>query len=201
MFRLTRRFLPVIVAIGVVAVASPAFAATVNVSVVDGAFQPNLSRVNEGDTLLWSFASTNAAAHTSTDNSGMGLWDSGSKSPGETFSFVFSWAGSYPYRCTFHSEMVGSIRVPMKAMPPSGTLTTQYKIIWASATPPAGYNIDVQIKRPGAATFVDWMVNQVVTRTTFTADAGTGVYQFRARLQNGTGSASGYSQAVRVTVN
>jgi plastocyanin len=201
MIRRASKVLPVALAIGILAGASPAFAATVNVSVVDGAFQPNTSRANPGDTLLWSFAATNTAAHTSTDNSGMGLWDSGSKSPGDTFSFVFSWAGIYPYVCTFHREMVGSVRVPAKAVPASGTLSTVFKVMWASAAPPAGYNFDVQIKRPGSPSFVDWKVNQTATRSTFTPDGGTGVYQFRARLQNGTGAASGYSQPSSITVS
>jgi plastocyanin len=201
MLRLLRRVLPSALVIAVLVGASPAFAATVNVTVVDGAFQPNLSKANQGDTLFWTFAVANTAAHTSTDNSGMGLWDSGSKSPGETFSFVFSWAGTYPYVCTFHGEMVGTIRVPTKAVPASGTLTTVFKITWASAPPPAGYNFDVQIKRPGSPSFVDWQVNQTINRSNFTPDAGTGVYQFRSRLQNGVGAASGYSQAKGITVN
>jgi plastocyanin len=201
MFRLARTVLPLAMAIAILVGASPAFATTVNVTVVDGAFQPNVSKAKQGDTLLWSFALANVAAHTATDSSGMGLWDSGSKSPGETFSFAFSWAGTYPYVCTFHREMVGTIRVPTKAVPASGMLTTVFKITWASAPPPAGFNFDVQIKRPGSAFFVDWKANQTTTRSNFSPDGGTGVYQFRARLQNGTGAAAGYSQPRSITVS
>jgi hypothetical protein len=67
---------------------------------------------------------------------------------------------------------------------------------------PAGFLYDVQIKRPGATAFVDWMPSQTSTGATFTPDAGTGTYQFKARLRKlSNGKASKYSPSASISVS
>jgi plastocyanin len=39
------------------------------------------------------------------------LWDSGNINPGASFSRTFQTAGSFPYYCTFHANMVGTVTV------------------------------------------------------------------------------------------
>jgi hypothetical protein len=153
--------------------------------------------VPQGGTVKWTFLGpTNATA---TDTSGMGLFDSGSKSLVSFFSYAFLSAGTYAYGDTLHPAQKGSIRVPIKVSPKTGTAFT---ITWSLLFAPSGYVFDVQIKRPGSTKFVDWMPAQTVSSATFTADAGVGTYTFRARLRN-TGNAkfSGWSPGGAITVS
>jgi hypothetical protein len=115
--------------------------------------------------------------------------------------FKFVAAGSYPVICTIHPTMTGTVKVPITAAPLTGDLTTVFTITWAVAAPPTGYNYDIQISRPGGPGFVDWLTNTNAKSGTFVADSGTGVYSFQARIQNGIGAASNYSQPVSITVN
>jgi hypothetical protein len=131
----------------------------------------------------------------------MGLFDSSTKLSGQFYVFRFVAAGSYPYDCTIHPIMTGTVKVPITAAPLTGNLTTTFTITWAVGLQPGGYNMDVQISRPGGPGFVDWKPNQSGGNATFVADAGTGTYSFQARLQKGTGSASNYSTPVTITVN
>jgi hypothetical protein len=132
----------------------------------------------------------------------MGLFDSGLKSEGTYYLFVFGTAGSYPFYCTIHPlDMTGTVKVPMKAVPLTGDLSTQFTITWASFVP-IGYRVDVQIQRPGAADFVDWITDTTAKSSTFVADAGTGQYLFKARLERLSNlETSDYSAPVTITVN
>jgi plastocyanin len=89
-------------------------AATFNVSMTNDMFSPQTLNISTGDMVIWTNNGTNA--HTSTSGSGCspnGTWDSGTKTQGQTFSYTFSSAGSFPYFCTFHcgSGMTGTITV------------------------------------------------------------------------------------------
>jgi Tol biopolymer transport system component len=172
------------------------------VSVSDFLFNPATSRPKQGCAVLWDFSGP--SDHTATDSTGMGLFDSGTRSTGQFYVFKFVAAGSYPYFCTIHPTMTGTIKVPVTAAPTTGNLTTIFTITWASAAPPSGYKFDVQIFRPGATDWADWKPNTTRRSSTFVADSGTGVYSFQARLRNanpGNGFASDYSAAVSITVN
>ena len=134
----------------------------------------------------------------------MHLYDSGTKEQGQFFVFNFVGAGQYPVICLIHQTMTMTVKVPMKAAPSTGTQTTVFTITWASAAPPSGYAFDVQIKRPGSTMFFDWTpyVGTTVRTATFTADTGTGVYSFQARLRKlSDRTASNYSAPVSITVN
>ena len=87
----------------------PASAATHGVSEVDFNFVPATVTIGVGDTVTW----TNNATDPHTSTSDTGIWDSGSMSPGATFSHTFNSAGSFAYHCTFHQSlgMVGTVIV------------------------------------------------------------------------------------------
>ncbi len=84
------------------------------VSIVSGssnlttnAYAPNPVNIAVGGTVTWT--NNDNTPHTSTGNSG--AWDSGSIAPGASFSRTFTSAGSFPYHCTIHPGMVGTVNV------------------------------------------------------------------------------------------
>lgn len=85
-----------------------------SVSVVSGAttmtttaYSPNPITVARGTTVQW--VNNDNTTHTSTANGG--AWNSGPLAPGGQFSFTFQNAGSFPYHCTIHPNMVGTVNV------------------------------------------------------------------------------------------
>lgn len=84
------------------------------VSIVNGAteltttaFAPNPIDVATGATITW--MNNDTRTHDSTSNDGS--WASGPIAPGGQFSRTFSSAGTFPYRCTIHPGMVGTVNV------------------------------------------------------------------------------------------
>jgi plastocyanin len=183
------------------AVRAPAKPSAKNVAVTvqNFVFTPANARVGLGGTVTWTFR--DAVAHTASDSSGMGLWSSGTRSGGATFAFTFRAAGTYAYVCRLHSSMTGTVSVPMKFAPKKGGTATSYGITWATAAPPTDFVFDVQIKRPGASGFSAWRTGVTTLSATFRPDAGTGSYQFQARLHKTGGAASGYSAAKGIKVS
>ena len=172
---------------------------TTEVSVSDSAFSPDRVGTVQGGRFLWSF--NGPGAHTVTDASGMGLYDSGPLSLGSRFSFSYIAAGRYPYVCSIHpSSMTGGVGVPVVVSPASGGRSTTFTITWGANRAPSGHTFDVQIRRPGRG-WVSWRTSQIVKETIFTPDAGNGTYSFRARYRNTVnGAASAWSFAESITV-
>ncbi len=68
--------------------------------------------IGVNNTVTWS--NDDAAAHTVTSSSvpsGASSFDSGNLSPGATFSYTFTVAGTYQYKCNYHSWMTGTVTV------------------------------------------------------------------------------------------
>lgn len=197
-----------LVVLVVVALQGPAFAASTPVSIVEGAFIPATVALPIGGSVQWT--NNGSEHHTTTSDgidaccpNGAALWDSGSLTGGGvgTFPFQFNVAGTFAYHCTIHTSMRGTVTVRGKAQPKSGTVTTQFRITWATAIP-AGYDVNVQIKRPTGG-FTNFLTGTTALSTTFTPDAGAGTYQFRFQLHK-TGSStikSGYSPPVAISVS
>lgn len=83
---------------------------TTTVTVKNFEFSPSQISVAPGTTVTWKFEGP--AQHTSTSDAGSALtWDSGLKSPGETFSFTFNEKGTFSYHCTPHPQMMGTVIV------------------------------------------------------------------------------------------
>jgi outer membrane protein assembly factor BamB len=171
------------------------------VSITDAAFDPVDSiQFTLGYAAQW----TNAGllSHTVTDSSSVGYFDSGSLAPGAAWSCQFIAAGIYKYKDSLNPLMIGTVKAPMILTPKTGSATTVFTIEWASATAPAGFVYDVQIKRPGDTVWSNWLTGQTIGQTTFVPDAGTGGYQFRGRLKSSsTGAAINYSAAQTITVS
>jgi Tol biopolymer transport system component len=171
-------------------------------TVGDFFYSPTGPKPKMGGIVEWD--NTGPSSHTATDGSGMDYFDSGTLTPGQVFLFGFPVAGNYAVECTIHpGQMSQTIKVPMTAVPKTGGLTTVFTITWAVApAPPVGYDIDVQIFKPGASDWADFKTDTSTKFTSFTANAGTGVYSFRARLEKlDQLTFSDWSAAVSITVN
>jgi plastocyanin len=71
------------------------------------AFNPTTLTIHVGNNVTWT--NTGQANHTVTANDAS--FDSGNVAAGATFSFVFSKAGTFDYKCTYHPWMKGTIDV------------------------------------------------------------------------------------------
>jgi plastocyanin len=72
-----------------------------------GAFSPADLTVDAGTTVTW--RNTDGTSHTSTsDATG---WNSATIPPGGQFSFTFATAGTFPYHCSIHPGMTGTVIV------------------------------------------------------------------------------------------
>ncbi len=116
----------VLALVAILAIAQPAFAANVQVTIPKGAattkecsdtdcFNPRSVNINVGDTVTWSNADT--AGHTATsgkpsDNNPGTVFDSSLILAGKTYSSPpFTTAGTYDYFCQVHPWMTGQVIV------------------------------------------------------------------------------------------
>jgi len=150
----------------------------------DPVFSPKNAHARIGDTVEWDWASS---GHSSTDSSGLGLWDSGVLSQGDTFSRVFTAAGKYHYVSTpdAGAGMTGVVRVPMQVNPKSGVAgITNFRFTWGDAAPPAGVYFEVQCLEGSAGKFRDCFGSPGLGETFRTTLGSGGTWHFRARLLN-----------------
>jgi plastocyanin len=77
------------------------------VEIKNYAFTPPTLTVPPGTTVTW----TNADSVPHTATAGDGAFDSGNLNPGQSYSFTFATAGSFPYVCQYHAGMTGTIVV------------------------------------------------------------------------------------------
>lgn len=78
-----------------------------DVSIANFAFSPAALTIAVGDTVNWT--NNQNVTHTVTSDSGSEL--SGNLAPGAQYLHIFSAAGSFPYHCTIHTYMTGSVTV------------------------------------------------------------------------------------------
>ena len=71
------------------------------------AFSPSTITVTAGTTITWT--NKDAATHNVTSNTA--LFNSPSLGKNETYSHLFSAVGSFPYKCTIHPSMTGTVVV------------------------------------------------------------------------------------------
>src|SRR5215831_17354709 len=88
---------------GSAAVSIPSNARTLGAA----SFGTNPLIVSVGTTVTWT--NNDSIAHNSVSNTG--VWNSGTLNPGQSFQFRFATAGTFPYTCTFHQGMVGTVTV------------------------------------------------------------------------------------------
>jgi plastocyanin len=118
-------------AVSLIGYPKPASAATFNVTV--GAhiplagfiFVPLSVTIHPGDQVKWTWASSGHSTTSGRPGMPNGIWDSGVRSQGATFTRTFNSVGTFPYYCRVHSE-VGTVIVtsatPTPTPPPSTTL-------------------------------------------------------------------------------
>ena len=158
-------------------VAGPASAATTTVNIANLSFTPPVVRVALGGSVNW-HNTTTITTHTSTQD--QGVWDTGLISGGLDASKVLAWAATYPYHCSRHLSMTGTVKVPVKVSPTLGGSTTTFTITFAAAALPTGFTTTVQ-ERVGTGPWVNYKTGLTGTSTTFkTSIAGT--YSFRSLL-------------------
>ena len=166
----------------------------------DDAFTPRTSSATQGNKVEWIFEGP--GSHSVQDTSGMNLFHSGVRSFVDYYTFRFNAAGAYAYRSTGDpAAMRGTVKVPEEASPSSGGLSTAFHVTWSALTAPTGYVFDVQIKRPGSTSYVDWKAGVTGRTASFVPDHGKGHYSFRSRLRKkSNGKHSGWSPAATVSV-
>jgi plastocyanin len=71
-------------------------------------YSPDAIEIKTGETVVW--INNDLTPHTVTSQSG-GELNSGSIEPGTSWSHKFAQAGTFPYYCTFHTEMKGTVTV------------------------------------------------------------------------------------------
>ena len=178
--------------------AVPAGAVTKTIAVVDFAFNPKGVSVAQGTTVNWQ--NTGTRTHTATQDAA--FFNTGNIAPGTTSAGkVLTAAGGYPYHCAIHPSMVGSVKVPVKVAPTTGTTATVFTITVASVAAPSGFVYDVQKRVGSTGTWAAYMTGVTTASVTFTATA-TGTYSFRSTLRKvSTGAKTKPSPAKSVTVS
>jgi plastocyanin len=79
------------------------------VRIVDFGFSPAQVTIPKGGKVTWVNCSAGATQHTSTSDGG--TWDSNFLQQYATFEQTFAASGSFPYHCTPHSFMKGTVVV------------------------------------------------------------------------------------------
>ena len=93
----------------------PAMDEGINVSIIGNSghnsYNPNPIEIKVGDTVTW--INNDSSPHTVTSSSDEDniTFDSDVLRRGETFSFTFDQEGQYPYLCTLHPSMIGTVVV------------------------------------------------------------------------------------------
>jgi plastocyanin len=189
-----------LIAVLTLALAAPAAtAAPISISMVDDAFSPISQTVAQGGSVSWQ--NVGAAPHTATQDGPLALFNTGRVNSGATSStVVVNAAGIYPYHCSFHPGMVGTLKVPVKVSPTSGTTATTFTVTVASQAAPSGFVYDVQ-RRIGTGSWSAYRTGVTSASVTFQA-AAAGTYAFRSLLRKAsTGAKSKPSPAKTVTVS
>jgi plastocyanin len=95
--------------------ALPAMQEGITVSIVGNSgrnsYNPNPIEIKVGDTVTWINNDSSPHTVTSSSNDGSITFDSDVLRRGEMFSFTFDKEGQYPYLCTLHPSMVGTVEV------------------------------------------------------------------------------------------
>lgn len=140
-------------------------ALTPNEVVLSGlGYNPGSLTVSLGTTVTW--INNESVTHTVTSDSA--LFDSGNMNKGNSFTYTFNKAGTFPYHCKYHPNMTGKIIIP------SAPITNPYLVnISGFAFSPASLTVPV-------GTTVTWTNNDAATHT---ATSNTGVFDSKDLTQ------------------
>jgi plastocyanin len=207
MKRVTALGVPLAIVLALVVSGTALAAVTHDVSIANFAYSPDSTKAKLGDSVRWT--NMDGFAHTSTSDgvndgsgfTGIGLWASGSIAHSGTFTFAFTFAGTFPYHCSIHPTLMhGTVKVPMKAKPTSGSVGDTFTITWATAAPSGTLVFDVQKMDPGGK-FKAWQTG-VTTLSAKFMPSNPGTYSFRALLRDtANGAKSKFSPLIKITVS
>jgi plastocyanin len=96
-----------------------------DVWMLDTGFSPSYQEIQVGDTVWWTNDDDWGETHTTTST--QGLWDSGPVPFGYSVYLTFTYAGTFPYRCSY-CYMSGTIVVLAPAPPPKPILTNPLRL-------------------------------------------------------------------------
>ena len=92
----------------ILTISSSVSAEDYDISITDDKdFSPEELTINVGDTVTWT--NDDDSPHTVTADDGQ--FDSGNMGEGATWSFTFTEAGTYDYKCNYHSSMTAQLRL------------------------------------------------------------------------------------------
>lgn len=86
----------------------PSAASEVQVRIVDFAFEPATITIKPGTTVVWT--NDGPTQHTTASKEG-NVWESKIMEKGDVFRYRFDTSGTYPYWCTLHPSMLGTVIV------------------------------------------------------------------------------------------
>lgn len=170
------------------AVAPSAVGGASTITASGTSFTPANTTVGQGTTVTWSFS----GRHSTTSN--QGFWNSKVRSSG-SFAEGMPSAGRFPYHCTIHSTMKGSVAVPLKA---SGSAGSGWTLRWSASSSISGRAFDVQFRRQGTTAWQSFRTN-TTTATGLFNPSRSATYQLRARTTNTAASPdkeSGWSPVI-----
>lgn len=92
----------------VAASAQPAPSEEVQVRIVDFAFEPATITIKPGTTVVWT--NDGPTEHNTVSKKGK-VWESNIMEKGDVYSYRFEKSGEFPYWCTLHPSMLGTVIV------------------------------------------------------------------------------------------
>jgi plastocyanin len=191
-------------------ISHPKTTAIHDVTIQDFSFTPTPVTIAVGDTVRWT--NNGPSHHSSTSDTA--IWDSGLLNVGQTFSFTFNTAGTYPYHCSLHTSMHGTVIVTSGNLPPNtpskptGPTTLnvgQSGSYSTSATDPNGDQVQIRFDwdATGAHNISSWSSlvpsGQTVSMSHTWNIAGT--YVVEAQARDAPGNMSGWSTGLTVVVS
>jgi len=109
-------------AVSLIGYPNPATAATFDVGVgfshppigyFPPSFNPSSVTIHPGDQVKWTWVSSGHSTTSGSPGMPNGIWDSGIRSQGATFTHTFNSVGTFPYYCTVHGETGQVIVTPI----------------------------------------------------------------------------------------
>jgi plastocyanin len=165
-----RLTLVVIAATSLIFYPKAARAMTVDVTIGPGGnlvFSPSSVTIHPGDQVKWTFGSSGHSTTSGSPGQPNGIWDSGIRNQGATFTHTFNSAGTFPYYCIPHGGccmMVGTVMVvnasptPTPTSTPAATPTPSPVVTTNPATKVAAFSatLNGSVNPRGATTMVNF---------------------------------------------
>lgn len=92
----------------VAATPQPAQSEEVHVRIIDFAFEPATITIKPGTTVVWT--NEGPTEHNTVSKKGK-VWESNIMEKGDVYSYRFEKSGEFPYWCTLHPSMLGTVVV------------------------------------------------------------------------------------------